>query len=355
MKRIVVLQAALAAGLVWCSGVGAQGKASRAAADSSEIYAASFSPDGRRIVTGSDQGTVSVWDARTGKLLRAMPVPGRKAGVYGVRIHVVKFSPDGRRVAIGSFDRALRLWDVRTGKLLRDFKGHTASVHALSFSPDGKQIASGSGTAEDGSLNLWSVSSGKLLRQLGTKQETLAVQFSPNGRHIVSGGWGHAARATGIWVWNAKTGKLLRRIASATGVSALSLSRNGRQVVSNYSDPVDYSGQATTEPTSGFKVWDLATGKLLRAVQIKSGAYDVALAPDGQRIVSCGWDVTGRHNGVRLWNAATGKQVRALTGEEDYPRFVSFSPNGRQVLSGGADRKFYLWNAATGQKLRTFN
>ena len=81
----------------------------------------SFSPDGTRIVTGSDDKTAKVWDARTGTPL--LDLKGHTGGVTSV-----SFSPDGTRIVTGSEDKTAKVWDARTGTPLLELKGHTGAV-----------------------------------------------------------------------------------------------------------------------------------------------------------------------------------------------------------------------------------
>ena len=102
-----------------------------------QIFAVAFSSDGMQIVSGSDRGSVQVWDASTG--IKLMELRGHSSIVRSVM-----FSSDSTWIVSGSDDNSVRVWDVSMGMVLKKLKGHTNSVNSVAFSSDGTQIVSGS-------------------------------------------------------------------------------------------------------------------------------------------------------------------------------------------------------------------
>ncbi|KFY17840.1 hypothetical protein V492_00349, partial [Pseudogymnoascus sp. VKM F-4246] len=145
---------------------------------SDEVTSVAFSPDGKRVASGSYDETVRLWDAATGAALQTLE--GHSSAVSSVA-----FSPDGKRVASGSVDTTVRLWDAATGAALQTLEGHSSAVSSVAFSPDGKRVASGS---VDTTVRLWDAATGAALQTLeGHSASLTSVAFSPDGKRVASG------------------------------------------------------------------------------------------------------------------------------------------------------------------------
>ncbi len=119
------------------------------------IFAAAFSPDGKRIVTGGREATLTLWDAEKATEIRTFS--GHENDIRGVA-----FSPDGLRIASGSGDKTVRVWDPGNGKTVLTLKGFTPQVHGVAFAPDGKRIAgAGVGTTKDATTQIWDATTGQ--------------------------------------------------------------------------------------------------------------------------------------------------------------------------------------------------
>jgi predicted NACHT family NTPase len=118
------------------------------------VLSVAFSPDGRFLATGHDNGEVRLWRVADGKELAIYR--GHSNSVRSVAI-----SPDGNILASGSADNTIKLWDLHSGDCLQTLRGHSNSLKSVAYSPDGNILASGS---NDNTIKLWNIHSGNCLQ-----------------------------------------------------------------------------------------------------------------------------------------------------------------------------------------------
>ncbi|KAG9054182.1 hypothetical protein FS842_005878 [Serendipita sp. 407] len=287
------------------------------------VWSVSFSPDGRFIVSGSDDRTVRLWDMETGHQL-STSFEG-----HSNRVISVAFSPDGRRIVSGS-DKTVRIWDVETGQHLASLNGHSNVVWSTAFSPDNRRVVSGS---FDKTVRIWDVDTGQ---QLGPSLEghsgiVKCVIFSPDGQQVIS-----CSDDRTIRIWDADTGQQLESLEGHTReVNCVALSPDGQRLVSGCDDESVF-------------IWDMKTGQQLGSpLKGHSGFVKcIAFSPDGHCIASGSSDGT-----MRLWDVETGLQLGSvLEGHGDWVRSVGFSPDGRYLVSGCKDKTVRIWDVETYQK-----
>jgi WD40 repeat protein/serine/threonine protein kinase len=304
------------------------------------VRSVAFSPDGRWIASASDDETVKVWDAATGKEIRSLK--GHKGTVWSVA-----FSPDGQSLASAGSDGTVKIWEAANGKQLHSFQGQTAGITSVAFSPDGVRLAAAGlnrvnlprPALDPESLErfrkalppnhveikVWEMATGKeTLSVTGQRLAAWSVAFSPDGQRLASGD------IDMVSVWDATTGKeILSLKGHDTAVKSVSFSPDGQRLAS-----------ASIDCT--VKVWDLATGKQVLELKGNTGTqfHGVAFSPDGQRLASC--DTEGA---VKIWEAATGKELLALKEHIGMVSSIAFSRDGQRLASAG-DQTVKVWEVA---------
>ena len=280
------------------------------------LRSVAFSPDGRRIVTGSFDNTARVWDAETGQ-------PTALLSGHADRVISVAFSPDGQRIVTGSYDKTTRIWDISTGREVMRLSGHTDRLRAVAFSPDGRFVATGS---YDKTARIWNAASGAEIRLLSGHTEVVtSVAFSPDGRHLVTASYDKTAR-----IWDVATGRPIMLLSGHPDrMTAAAFSPDGQHIVTA-------SGDKTA------RIWDAATGaELKRMIGHTQLVASAAFSPDGLRVVTASYDET-----ARIWDAVTGQQLTVLRGHTDAVETVAFSPDGRRVVTGSSDNTARIWDTA---------
>jgi WD40 repeat protein len=298
------------------------------------VYCVTFSGDGRYFLAAGDAGSrspVRIYDGKTGKLVSQF-VPDEDCGWSGGA-----FNPDGTQVVSwGNGSAAAYVWESATGKLLLKLEGHKEAVANAAFSPDGKRIVSAS---HDRTLRVWDAATGKQLLVLEGHTDDCGGCFSPDGKWIVSTSADNTIRC-----WNAATGKeAWKQTEQGLGdfcqVPRLGFfSPDGTRLLSKWGDSV--------------RVSELATGKPVANLTGPAEVLGTCFLPDGRGLVTWGKDKT-----LRVWDLASGKEVRSLELGEDVhgnPDHVAVSPDGRWVLTAHKDQTVRVRDLATGREFHRF-
>lgn len=346
------------------------------------IHSAAFSPDGRFVVTSSADGTARLWQTDTG-------IEIRQFNGHGNDVWSVAFSPDGKLVLTGSEDGTARVWETESGRLVRAFKGHTDRVTSLAFSPRYRTVLTGSW---DKTARLWNLDSGQQIHQFtGHEQGISAVAFSADGRFVITAGrdkyaliwdieqgrqvskikekgWlreGHASEITsavftpdgkfaltssavGTFLSDRDTGKSGRRFNG----DSVAISSDGRFVCAGDAagivrlwdrelefDSSDLDNLEASPFVNGIRQFKGHTGKV----------NSISFSKDGRHVLSAGDDGT-----ACLWDKETGAEIRKFTGRASYAKSLAFSPDGRFIATACWDNTARLWDLSAGQEVRRF-
>ncbi|KIN98511.1 hypothetical protein M404DRAFT_1005182 [Pisolithus tinctorius Marx 270] len=285
----------------------------------SSVLSVAFSPDGGRVVSGSDDNNVRVWDAMSGVQVGS-PLQGHTSSVNSVA-----YSFDGKQIVSGSDDGTVRIWDAEKGVQVGiPLEEHISSVNSVAFSPDGKRIASGS---SDTTVVIWDARKGvQIGNQLEERTSIFSVAFSPNGRRVVSGSSDNTIR---IWdvVKGSQIGNLLQGHTSS--VFSVAYSYDGRRIVSGSADKT-------------VRIWDaekgVQIGRLLEGHI--SLVFSATFSPDGKTVISGSAD-----NTVRIWDVERGVQIGSPLEHTSAVNSVAFSLDGKRIISGSDDATIRVWNA----------
>ncbi len=359
-----------------------------------KVNSVAFSPDDKRLLSASWDGTARVWDAASGREIRRISHQQNKDGTTVGNYTVAAFSPDGRRILTGGWDYRAVLWDAGSGQELRRFQGNAFRAEQSVISPDGRWMAV---DINGGYVVLWDLTTGRQMRWAaddGKKRivlgkdtsfgynRSLAFAFTADNRYLA------LAANTTVQLWDVYKGQAVQEFPKlhTDGITSIAFSPDGSFFVTGSWDKTA-------------KIWNRETGAALTPpLEQKYPVHAVAVSPDSRHVLTGNGDdsVTAMFGSAKLneeppceailWDATTGNQVRKFyhpfgirtdriktseSGEKSEQESikttlaafdvikgkvtaVAFSPDGSLVVTGNHNGTAHLWKTATGDEVQYF-
>jgi WD40 repeat protein len=331
------------------------------------VLAIAFSPDDRFLALGESNGSIRIWSTHPGSndvdldqpLLHLM---GHKSWIYSVAWH-----PHGHRLISGSHDCTLKLWDIKAGTCVKTLLGHDQAISSVAWSPDGQLIASSS---HDHTVKIWLAETGECLQTLHHQTVVWYVAWSPDRQTL-----GSSCDDGKVYLWDWLQDQCLNTLyAGNLGARCIIWSPDGKRLASNganYSlvifDAVTghfiqtltghlswiyhlaWSPDGKTLASCGgdrtIRLWNPQTGDCLHTLSgHQEPVWTMAWSCDSTTLASGSYDQT-----LRLWHRETGQCRHVLKGYTNWMRCIAWNPDGTVLANSSTDRTIKIWDVETGR------
>lgn len=327
------------------------------------ISALAFSPDGKYLVSASEDATLKLWDPNSGAEIRTLR--GHSNLVTALAVNA-----DGSEIASASLDHTLRVWNAANGETLASFRGSTPAVYLLKITPDSSSLVTAETVAAGTVLRIWDIKSGRQVRAIQRADAAVSQVFFNGATMLVAEESGEDDSSGSLTTYNLQTGRLLQtRPALLCGASDdgkwiaidRSTERARRALIVDLArdKPVaTLSGQVSRVAFSSDGSWlayetlagDTAVvrrtaGGAAQTIHGRGAEFSMlALSPDGRWLATTGADFS-----IHIWDVESGKLAHATSGQYT-PSVIAFSPDGRRVAvnGGGTDlgSAVQIWDIA---------
>ncbi|REG28946.1 WD40 repeat protein [Archangium gephyra] len=320
-------------------------------------------PDGRRILSASEDGTLKVWEVETCRPL--VTLRGHKGEVRGCAV-----TEDGRRALSASRDGTLKAWDLETGRCLATLYGHGGPIWNCSITGDGRRALSAS---SDGTLKVWDMEAQRCLATLrGHEGWVTGCALTAEGHRAVS-----SSRDGTVKVWDVEAQRCLATLRGHEGwVTGCAMTSDGSRALSASTDGVlivwdvesgsrvvtlrghedavtdcamtrDGRRAVSVSDDGKLKVWDAETGLCLVSFDSHlGGAWCCAVTRDGHRAVSASSEGT-----LKIWDLEEKRLLSSLEGQSRILYDCAVTQDGHRAFSASWDRMLTVWDTKTGQPI----
>ena len=322
----------------------------------------SLSPDGKKMVSGDQDGYVVLWEMKTlqpvymfktgggmvndirfshnGKWFAAAvreniflwdfnnenPIQVLKG--HTDKVHAVNFSDNDELLVSSSWDKTAKIWNTGNGKNLLTLQGHTQSVFDVQFSPDQKQIVT---CANDSTIKIWDAQTGKTIKTLyGHRDWVTKLRFTADGRSLISISFDNTAR-----IWKYPAGDLQQELKGHTDdlYYIFVLKKSNKILIGSYDNDVSR--------------WDFATGKKDFIFGLHNETImSVTISNSGTVAL-----LTYRDGSLKLINLEKGTLIKNINAHSQWATSAVFTSNDSVIISAGTDNKIKWWKINTGELL----
>jgi WD40 repeat protein len=290
-----------------------------------QVWFAVYSPDGSLLATSGSDAVVRLWDAATFE---------QKAELKGHKSYPTHgaWSPDGKRLATAGWDKKLAVWDIAEQKLIKLLDAHELGLRKVAWSPDGKTIVT---AGEDGKVGLWDAETLSRRQVIDVGLAAYSVALSPDGKQLAVGNGNYKEKANGrISLWDPATGNHLRDVPATMGyVFHL-----------NY---LDQDHLLAANAGEGVTIWNLTSDQPEPSYRTQKDVRWTEASRDGRRIVAMHFDGKGW---ISVWDRGTSRPLVTFNAQDAFGFTATFSPDGKQIVSGAEDGKLKVWELKPAEK-----
>jgi eukaryotic-like serine/threonine-protein kinase len=279
-----------------------------------DVVSVAYSPDGRWLLSGGDDGSVRLWRATDGQLERVL-------GSHTRGIDHVIFSADGRLAASSGLDRIVQLFALDGSSAPRSIS--VEGGFRIALTPDGSQLIVGS---QSGVIHIYDTQSGQLQKTLHHHtSRTHALSFAPNGQQLLVASWDRT-----VSVWDLKSFEQRQLLTDFDAeVTAIEFSHDGQWVAMAESDSVIH-----------IRRWP--SGERSHRIRVPDGARfpQLAFAPDDRVLLGTTADGT-----LRAWHLSSGQILTAIDLMPEGKLFsAAFAPDTQRLVTGNLSGRATLWS-----------